>query len=132
MHTPYEEILGYPPDFRVRYRFYTKEEGGRLKIPYQGIRSDFWYEDPSHKPNQIFIIWPEFEDENGNVILENDKSVPSEGIARMWIIIPEMRSYHRERIKPGTIGFFREGSRSTGVCEVIELLGLTTNPTSKK
>jgi hypothetical protein len=29
MHTPYEDILKHPADFRVKFRFYTKEEGGR-------------------------------------------------------------------------------------------------------
>ncbi len=26
---PYEEVRNHPPDFRVRYRLYSKEEGGR-------------------------------------------------------------------------------------------------------
>jgi hypothetical protein len=44
MHTPYEKALGHKCDFRVKYRFFTTEEGGRLSLPYQGIRSDFWYD----------------------------------------------------------------------------------------
>ena len=38
---PYEQRLGHPEDFKVKYRFYTKEQGGRASLPLQGIRSDF-------------------------------------------------------------------------------------------
>lgn len=47
------------------------------------------------------MIWPEFEDEKGNVILEKDKSVSAAGIARMWILIPEGRGYHLDKIMIG-------------------------------
>ncbi len=38
MHQPYEKRRGHPADFKVRYRFYTSQEGGRKSIPYQGYR----------------------------------------------------------------------------------------------
>jgi hypothetical protein len=66
MHQPYEKRLGHPADFRVEYTFYSKEEGGREKLPSQGIRSDFWYDHDCHKVNGLFMIWPEFEDQSGN------------------------------------------------------------------
>jgi len=131
MHIPYEEILGHPSDFRVSYRFYTKEEGGRQTIiPYQGYRSDFWYDHPTHKVNGIFMIWPEFEDEDGKIILEDHKSVLPNGTARMWIIVPERRPYHQNKIHVGLKGYFMEGSKRVAECEVIEVLNLKTNPTS--
>lgn len=132
MHTPYEERLKHKADFRVKYRFYTQEEGGRQVIPFQGYRSDFWYFNEEHKPNEVFMIWPEFEDKSGEVILENCKGVDKEGTARMWIIIPERREYHRNKIVIGTKGYFKEGGRSTGDCEVIEIIGLHMNPTKSK
>lgn len=129
MHQPYEQKLKHKADFRVKYKFYTEAEGGRKTLPYQGIRSDFWYEHADHhKQNQLFMIWPEFEDENGNVFLENDRSVKESGTARMWIIMPGMRVYHKEKIKIGTTGYFKEGSKSTAVCEIIEILDLDKNP----
>ena len=128
MHIPYEQKLKHKADFRVKYRFYTKAEGGRETIPRQGIRSDFWYPHKEHKINALFMIWPEFEDKNGNIILENDRSVNIEGTARMWILVPEMRAYHQSKITVGIKGFFKEGNKSTGECEVIEILDLIKNP----
>jgi hypothetical protein len=128
MHNSYEIKLGHPPDFHVRYRFYTKEEGGRLSLPYQGYRSDFWYNQGDQTINRLFIIWPEFENSDGEVILQNDCPVPISGIARMWIMIPERRPDHYDKIKPGLAGYFMEGSRKVAECEVIELVGLLNNP----
>ncbi|OQP57935.1 hypothetical protein A3860_39660 [Niastella vici] len=132
MHQPYETRLGHPADFRIEYSFYSKEEGGREKLPFQGIRSDFWYDHQCHEVNWLFMIWPEFEDQSGNVILDDTIPVPKTGIALMWIINDERRIYHRDKIKVGTKGYFREGSRKTAVCEVIEIIGLLTNPTTNK
>jgi hypothetical protein len=128
MHSSYVQKLKHAEDFRVKYKFYSEAEGGRQILPFQGIRSDFWYPHPNHKLNNIFMIWPEFEDENGDIILENDKSVNQQGTARMWIILPQRRSYHQDKIKVGIKGFFKEGNRSTGECEVIEIVGLSENP----
>jgi len=128
MHSPYEEKLGHAADFRVRYRFYGAEQGGRSSMPYQGYRSDFWYPHPDHKENEIFMVWPEFEDSQGNPIVTDDCSVPPSGVARMWIIVPQRRPYHHNKIKPGVIAYFMEGSRKVAECEVVEILGLLTNP----
>ena len=124
MHKPYSEILGHKPDFRVKYKFYSTNEGGRKIIPYQGIRCDFMYADSRKGAS---MIWPEFEDETGKVILDNTVSVPAVGTARMWIINPERRDYHCEQIKVGLKCHFWEG-RPTADCEVIEILGLCENP----
>jgi len=132
MHKSYEEKLGHRADFRVKYKFYTEQEGGRKTLPYQGIRSDFWYPNENHKPNEMFMIWPEFEDKNGNLVLDNDRKLAKEGNAKMWIIIPERRDYHKGKIKIGTKGYFREGNVNTAECEVIEIVGLNENPTKSK
>jgi hypothetical protein len=128
MHKPYEERLRHPADFRIKHRFFTKNEGGRNYLPYQGIRSDFWYEGLENESG-IYMIWPEFENANGEVILEDNIAVPESGTARMWIIASGYRLFHQARIKVGAKGFFKEGMRSTAECEVIEILGLLTNPT---
>ena len=128
MYKPYEEVLGHGCDFRVKYRIYNSEEGGRKETPFQGIRWDFWYESENHTMKGIFIIWPEFEDENGETLFEVDKNVPFTGTARMWIIMPQLRKYHQERIKVGAKGFFFEGNK-IGECEIIEINNLMTNPT---
>jgi hypothetical protein len=128
MHKPYEEIRAHIADFRVRYRFIIGE-GGRLGPPYQAYRSDFKYEHPLHDGyNQLFMIHPEFENDNGEIILDDKEQVSINGTARMWILIPERRIYHEDKIFVGTKGFFMEGSRKVAECEVIEILGLLTNP----
>jgi hypothetical protein len=33
MHTPYETMLGHKCDFKVNYRFFTREQGGRVFLP---------------------------------------------------------------------------------------------------
>lgn len=129
MHQPYDIKLGHQPDFKVRYRFYTEAEGGRKSVPFQGYRSDFWYFHEEHpNPNSIYMIWPEFEDEYGKVIIQSDSPVPQEGIARMWVIMPPMRPFHKDKITTGLKGFFMEGSRKVAECEVIEIIDLKTNP----
>ena len=133
MHKSYEKILGHRSDFRVKYRFYTSGEGGRKALPFQGYRSDFWYEHPEHSgTNQIFMMWPEFESENGELILDDSVSVPLSGTARMWIIFPVMRMYHKAKIKVGLKGYFMEGGKRVAECELIEILDLLTNPTEER
>jgi hypothetical protein len=75
------------------------------------------------------MIWPEFENANGEVILQSDCCVPLVGTARMWIVAPERRSYHYVGIKPGSVGYFMEGLRKVAECEIVELIGLLDNPT---
>jgi hypothetical protein len=123
-HTPYEERLKRKPDFRVKYRFYSQDEGGRYMLPFQGIRPEFGYDNEDHKKGVLFIIWQEFEDEEGNVILDRTNSVREQGTARMWIINDDLIKYHRGKIKVGTKGYFKEGQKSTAECEVIELINI--------
>lgn len=127
-HIPYEQKLNHKADFRISYLFYAENEGGRKRIPSQGYRSDFWYEHPANSNvNQIFMIWPEFENTNKEVILDN-LSVSESGTALMWIINAKMRPYHLDKITIGVKGYFMEGARRVGECKVIEILGLLENP----
>ncbi|MBS1635693.1 MAG: hypothetical protein JST26_07195 [Bacteroidetes bacterium] len=131
MHEPYQKRLGHKADFRVKYKFRSPEDGGRKTgEPYQGIRSDFSFVGDAE--NTMYIIWPEFEDSEGNVLLCSDKSVPNQGTARMWIVNNEMRPSHYDRIKIGVKGYFREGAMVSADCEVIEVLDLKINPTENK
>jgi hypothetical protein len=127
MHESYQKRFKHGPDFRVKYKFKSYEDGGRRSLPFQGLRCDFSYFD--EPDSHIYMVWPEFEDENGIIILENDKTVPAEGTASMWVVVPERRDIHKEKIKAGTKGFFTEGSHRTADCEVIEILDLFINPT---
>ncbi|MBD0384884.1 hypothetical protein [Paenibacillus sedimenti] len=125
---PYEEVRNHPPDFRIRYRFFTEQEGGRKNPVYQGLRCDFSYDGDNIRETGIFAIHPEFEDELGNVILDRTLPIPQHGTARMWILFPQMRrEVHIDRIKLGVIGYFVAGARRLGQLEVIEILGLYEN-----
>ena len=129
MHQSYEERLKHKADFRVKYNFYSKEEGGKERLTYQGNRSDFWYEQGTYKQEKnIFMIWPEFENENGEIILDESIPISKEGTARMWIVAEKGRLFHQKNVKIGLKGFFKEGSKSTAECEIIEILDLHNNP----
>jgi len=125
MHDPYERRLRHRADFRVKYKFRNEENGGRKQLPYQGIRCDFSYFDGQN--DKIYMIWPEFEGDDGRIILEDNIPIPKEGTALMWILIPERRIIHRNNIKVGMECFFWEG-KVTADCEVIEIIDLLRNP----
>jgi hypothetical protein len=55
MHSPYEIKLGHIADFRMKYRFYAREEGGRPSLSYQGLRCDFWYFHGDNSENQMHL-----------------------------------------------------------------------------
>lgn len=124
MYRPYEEIFKRKPDFRVTYTIFSQEEGGRYNLPNQGIRWNFRYEHPAHPKGTLFMIYPEFEDSNGDLITDSTLSIPQHGTARMWILAKEKIEYHRDKIKVGTHGYFMEGNRKVGACDVIELINL--------
>ncbi|MBL7698299.1 MAG: hypothetical protein JNK79_09080 [Chitinophagaceae bacterium] len=128
MHEPYEKRLNHRADFRVKYRFFSEEEGGRKSLPFQGYRSDFWCPLENQYPTSIYMIWPEFETGEGRLLMENNKPVFPTGTAKMWIIMPKTRGYLRDKICIGLKGYFMEGSRKVAECEVIEIIGLKTNP----
>ena len=68
------------------------------------------------------MIWPEFENEDGELIKSGE--VLSSGTAKMWIVNDDLRFYHKPCIELGTVGYFKEGNRSTGICNVIEIVDL--------
>jgi hypothetical protein len=123
-HIPYEQIRKQPCDFIVKYRFYTEKEGGRKTgTPEQGYRSDFMYaEDDGQK--RIWMIHPEFLDENGKVIIDKTIHVPETGQAQMWIINERFYDLHKQRITIGQKGFFMEGGTKMAECEVIAIVNL--------
>jgi hypothetical protein len=52
----------------------------------QGMRSDFLYEGDNPATEGIHMIWPEFLDNEGKVILQRSAEVGKNGYANMWII----------------------------------------------
>lgn len=127
-YKPYNERLKHPHDFEVEYRILSESEDGRKTLPYQGIRWDFWYDYNGTHENQLFMIWPEFLDENGNVITQGNTPVPVTGKARMWIINDGLRKYHQDKIKIGLNANGHEGGTVVAKYQVSKIVGLMTNP----
>ncbi|RYD68284.1 MAG: DUF5077 domain-containing protein [Verrucomicrobiaceae bacterium] len=122
--TYYAELFGREADFRVTYRLFTAEEGGRKTPAYQGIRWDICYaEDTSAKTR---MVYPEFIDPDGFPV-PNGPFAPI-GRADMFVLSPDMLSFHRQLIHSGTRGYFMEGSTRVGVWEVAQVLGLRQEP----
>ncbi|MFC6224476.1 hypothetical protein ACFP2F_14590 [Hymenobacter artigasi] len=126
----YAEAMGLVPDFRINYMLFSPEEGGRKTPHYQGIRWDFSYENETiGKPNQVFLIWPEFISDSSEILPENE-AMPKHGLADMFIVNPAFRAFHAQHIKVGMRGYFREGSSKIALCEVVEIFALHRNPQS--
>jgi hypothetical protein len=112
------------PAFEVAYRFLTQEEGGRTLPPWQHTRWDFLYAQDEPQKNGIWMIWPEFI--GADRLPFPTGLVPSSGRALMFIVSPELASYHRTRIATGTKGFMVEGGRRVAACEVVAVHGLAS------
>lgn len=90
----------------------------------QGYRSDFLYSGDENI-KQLWMIWPEFLDEEENVILDKSIPVPTSGKAKMWILNDTLKHLHRDRIEIGLKAFFVEGPRKVAECEVIQIVNLS-------
>jgi hypothetical protein len=121
----YFEHFGRSPDFRVRYRTLDREVQRRPQLLFQHIRSDYCYAQPTEGDQfeNYFMIHPEFESGDGGIISE-DEVVPPTGTAGMWILVDEMRNFHRERIRIGVKGFMMEGPYRLAEIVVIEVVSL--------
>lgn len=120
-HIPYEKARNRDCDFIVQYRFFSPEEGGRAANPMQGYRSDFMYSGDENA-KQLWMIWPEFLDNENQIILDKSIKVSTSGKAKMWILNEDLVELHEGRIKIGLKGFFMEGSHKVAECEVIQIV----------
>jgi len=106
--TPYDQKYNRKPDFTVDYEYIHDQSDYVMKMS-QGMRSDFCYEEDA-KNGPSHMIWPEFLDNNGNVILDTETPIPDQGKAHMWVIVDEKRDYHRKRLCLGMKGYLMVGS----------------------
>ncbi|WBX77959.1 hypothetical protein PG911_06805 [Tenacibaculum ovolyticum] len=127
-HISYNKLLKHPHDFEVEYQILTESEGGRKTLPYQGIRWDFWYDYNGIHEGHLFMIWPEFLNDKGNVITQKNTPVSSSGRARMWIINDGLRKYHQDKIKIGMNANGYEGNTLVVKYLISKIVGLITNP----
>lgn len=68
-HIPYWQRLNRNPDFIVEYEIDLCEELKNAK-PGQGMRVDFLYDGDSPQDKGVYMIWPEFLEEDGSVVLD--------------------------------------------------------------
>ncbi|WP_163398645.1 hypothetical protein [Flavobacterium fluviatile] len=121
-HIPYKQNRNRDCDFIVQYRFFSPEEGGRPNgNPVQGYRSDFMYSG-DEKIRQQWMIWPEFLDDEDNIILDKSLRVPTSGKAKMWILNEALIELHKGRIKIGLKAFLWKVIKKAAECEVIQII----------
>jgi len=97
-----QEKLNRFQDFEVHYRFFTPEKSGReIGLLIKDIVAIGRTTVMIYKKIGIYMIWPEFEDKDGEVI-QKKLQVLLSGTARMWIVSPEMIEKVHKKIKIGT------------------------------
>ena len=114
------------PDFEARIRFLSSEEGGRKSQPFQGYVCDFKYE--SHyegdPPNQAWMIYPAFLDEQG-ALLPELAEIPTSVSAIFRVLDPHYReTVHRKRMHVGTRFWLVEGSRRVAEGVITKFVGM--------
>lgn len=119
----YFESSGRQADFRIIYSWLPQDEYELPQAPFQHMRSDFLYCGDDPEKEGIWCVYPEFENEKGEM-LDEDATVPETGQATMWILSDELRDYHRNRLVLGSKGFLVTGSRKIASVKVVELLAL--------
>ncbi|MCV6637393.1 hypothetical protein [Candidatus Albibeggiatoa sp. nov. NOAA] len=128
IHKPYSETMGKPADFEVEYELAIDPALGQI-IPSQAMRCDFAYASDRGKNNHVYMIYPELLDTDGNIILDKRIRAADKGKATMWIILPESRPTHCQRIKVGTQGHWVVGSKILANVTVTKIIGLFINTT---
>ena len=110
------------PDFRILYRFFREDEGGRKSLPLQGYRSDWTY--LNGETSQLYMIWPRFLDQEENELCSY-QMIEMSGLANMYIISDKLiNSVHKDKVKVGTRGFLMEGPKKVAEAEIIEVINL--------
>src|SRR4028118_70696 len=94
--TSYTEVTGRRADFRVRYEWIETQP----QRPYQHMRCDFSYVGDDVHRDGLYMIWPEFENDDGDILPE-ETEIPHRGFASMWIVAPAMRQVHRTKAQVG-------------------------------
>ena len=132
-YIPYEIRTGHPADFEVQYEILQPSITGERRELFPGIRCDFLYEGDNPGEQGMWMIWPEFLDENGNAVTDVSRPVEPNGKAKMWILRPETRTEpHQKRIPVGVKGYFMTGPHKLANVTVTKILALFSNPVESK
>jgi hypothetical protein len=125
-HIPYEQKSGRKCDFVVSYDLQLDPRLAGVEALRQGQRTDFCYEADytGNMGMSVFMIWPEFLGPSGAVIEDTGVKIPESGFANMWIMTPELRATHKQRLKIGTVGYMVVGPYRIARVVVQDLSGL--------
>jgi translation elongation factor EF-Tu-like GTPase len=115
-----------PHDFEASIRIFSAAEGGRTIPPWNRIRWDFNYAD--EMPTiALYMIHPLFVDASGDALADGmPMPIGIDLLARMTIVVEEMRPFHREKLSVGTRFFCCEGSRRCASGVVTKITGLAS------
>ena len=114
----------YTNDFEAVIRIFSPEEGGRKASICNGIRWDFAYASDI-MPLTLYMIYPDFCDQEGRS-LPDDQPLPT-GVdlpAGMFVLVKEMRDFHRQKIRKGVRFYCHEGGRRVAEGVVTRITGL--------
>lgn len=115
-----------PDDFEATIRILRENEGGRHSAPFNGIRWDFAYEGDDISTTGIYMIYPDFINDQGESF-PTDQPLPIDVPlpARMTVLVDEMRQeLHRDRIQAGTRFYCHEGAKRVAEGVVTKITGL--------
>ncbi len=118
-HESYENKFNRTHDFTVRYELLAQKE--HEVIITQGMRSDFCFE--GEYLEKGYMVWPEFEDEEGCLIEDSEETISKTGTARMWVLVEQSRPELQSKIKVGEKGYFLFGSHKVAYVEIIDTSG---------
>lgn len=113
-------------DFEAEIRIFRNNEGGRRLPPFNGIRWDFAYAGDDIQETGLFMIHPDFMDDDGDSFpTDRPLQVDCTLRARMIVVSDEMREkVHRKRIAEGVRFYCHEGSRRVAEGIVTKITGL--------
>lgn len=121
-YVSYEKRFKRKCDFVVEYKFIVNQVDYQVKLS-QGMRSDFSYAEDDEK-SPVYMIWPEFENDKGEVIQDKEAVILDHGKARMWVMLDEQRHMHKERLALSQEGYLVAGSHKIAKVKVLELVSL--------
>jgi hypothetical protein len=117
-------LYDHKDDFEAQIVILARTEGGRETPPRNGIRWDLMYEEDDCGDPHLYIIWPEFINEDGDAL---PRDLPLSGTlqARMHILNDELaKSVHKGRVQVGTRFFMMEGAHKVARGTVSRVTGL--------
>ncbi|AFY53910.1 hypothetical protein Riv7116_1345 [Rivularia sp. PCC 7116] len=115
-----EEWVYKKPDFAAQLNPIPQPKHGVRSFLVQGIKLDFMYKEDE---NRAWMIYYALLNSEGNLL--SYRSVCEQQVkAYFRVLNPQLRSIHKQRIKPGIRFYVVVGSHKVAECVVTEVLHL--------